>query len=110
MTDEDDDDVDASKIVGRGVQTLYNRLGGGVVGSTMASTKKVQTSSGRLRTTSNNSGGDGYDDTAALAFLTAAVVNVVIISGDVIVKDLPSSPAPANSSGFPNDGRRFVKI
>lgn len=105
MADEEDDDNNVSRTVVRAVQTLYNRLGGGITGSTVASTKKVQTVPGhRLRTTSNNGGNDVYDDTAALVFLTAAVVNVVISSDDAILSESPSSPAPANSSGFPNDG------
>lgn len=105
-TNEEDDDDHVSIVVGSAVQTLYNRLGGGgVIGPTVASTKKVQTSPGhRLRPTSNNGGNDVYDDTAALVFLTAAVVNVVINSGDATLADSPSSPAPANSSGFPNNG------
>lgn len=69
----------------------------------MASAKKVSTSGHRLRTAPNSSGGDEYDDAAALAFLTAAVVDVVV--GDGASVEAQSTTAPANSASSPNDGK-----
>lgn len=101
---DDDDDDNVAAIVERAVQALYKRLDSGVAGTTAPSVKKVPTLVGhRMRTTSNNgAGADDYDDAAALAFLTAAVVDVVI--GSSTSAESPSSPAPA-SSGSQNDGK-----
>lgn len=90
------------------MQTLYKRLNSGVAVSTAASSvaKKVPATGHRLRTTSNNGGGsdgDEYDDAAALAFLSAAIVDVAV--GAAALVDPPSSPAPANASGPPTDGK-----
>lgn len=102
-----DDEDDISSIVGRAVQTLYKRLNNGVTGSTAPSSvaKKGPATGHRLRTSSNNGGGDGdeYDDAAALVFLSAAIVDVAV--GAAALTDPPSSPAPANSSGPPADGK-----
>jgi len=99
----EDDDVDVATVVGRAVQTLYKRLNGGNVGgSTAASTKKVQSVGHRLRP-ALNSGVDDYDDAAALAFLTAAVVDVTLGGGTTA--ESHSTPVPANSSGASNDGK-----
>lgn len=102
-TTAEDDDVDVAAVVGRAVQTLYKRLNGGTVaGSTVTSTKKVQTAGHRLRPTLN-SGADDYDDAAALAFLTAAVVDVTLGGG--ATAESHSTPVPTNSSGSLNDGK-----
>lgn len=86
------------------VQTLYKRLNSGVVVSTVASSmaKKGPATGHRLRTTSN-SDGDEYDDAAALTFLSAAIIDVAV--GAAALADPPSSPAPANASGPPTDGK-----
>jgi len=102
-TAAEDDDIDVAAVVGRAVQTLYKRLNGGTVaGSTVTSTKKVQTAGHRLRPTLN-SGVDDYDDAAALAFLTAAVVDVALGGG--ATAESHSTPVPANSAGSSNDGK-----
>lgn len=102
-TAAEDDDVDVAAVVGRAVQTLYKRLNGGTVaGSTATSTKKVQTAGHRLRPTLN-SGVDDYDDAAALAFLTAAVVDVSLGGG--ATGESHSTPVPSNASGSLNEGK-----
>ncbi|KAL5238430.1 hypothetical protein ACI65C_005840 [Semiaphis heraclei] len=103
-TAAEDDDVNVAAVVGRAVQTLYKRLNGGTVtGSTVTSTKKVQTTGHRLRPTLNG-GVDDYDDAAALAFLTAAVVDVSLGGG--ATGESHSTPVPANASGSSNEDYR----
>lgn len=73
----------------------------------MTSTKKVQTASHRLRPTLNG-GVDDYDDAAALAFLTAAVVDVSLGGG--ATGESHSTPVPANASGSSNEGKRVFAL
>lgn len=106
----ENNDEDEAAIVERAVQTLYERLNAGASASTVASTKEVPAAGHRIQTSSNNgknSAGDDYDDAAALAFLTAAVVEVNYGGAPAAVS--PSSPAPANSSGSQNDGK-FLRV
>lgn len=86
------------------MQTLYKRLNGGAsAGSTVVSAKKFPAAGHRLRGASNT-GGDSYDDAAALAFLTAAVVDVTIGGGTS--GESPLSTVPAGSAGSSsNDGK-----
>jgi len=98
--DEDEDDYDVAIIVERAVQTLYKRLEGGVTGTSATSAKKVPVTAGGHRVR------DDYDDTAALAFLTAAVVDVVV--GGEPMDETTSSPVPANNSSGPSDNGESV--
>lgn len=112
-TANDEDNDDAETVVENAVETLYKRLNSGVASSTAASTKKVLATGKRVHSGSSN-GGDDYDDTAALAFLTAAVVDVIVGSGSSdnsgAWAETPSSPAPANSSGPPTDGECCISL
>ncbi|XP_025418110.1 uncharacterized protein LOC112688909 [Sipha flava] len=95
-----DDGDDAASVVGRAVQTLYKQLNGGASAGSAASGH-------RLRGASSNAGGDSYDDAAALAFLTAAVLDVTIGSGTSAESPLTTVPAGSAGSSSNDDYRQY---